>query len=236
MSCKPIKKTDANKLWASRRDRRPAVRAEREYVLVATEDRKSSVYYFEALNARLKQSSATLGVIPRGVGRNTQSLVNYVRKHRAEWLAEVQKEILIEDFNQVWVLFDRDSFPPCKFDNAICSAAGSNAGFHVAWSNECFELWYLLHFRNQITPIGRLDIYDALTKELSLSKNYAEYKGEDGRSVHVAMAMHPKLRTAIRRARRLHKEWLSSKMPPSKDNPCTLIYKLMNVLLPQIID
>ena len=55
MSMKPIKKTDIKKPWAEYQDRKRAVRKERQYILVASEDSQSSVFYFKALNEQLKK-------------------------------------------------------------------------------------------------------------------------------------------------------------------------------------
>lgn len=236
MSCKPIKKTDQGKWWAQTRDRKPAHRVEKEYILVASEDSKSSTYYFSSLDRDPRGNPATFAIIPKGVGRNTQSLIRHVRKNRAKWLKEVQEEVDIEDFNQIWVVFDLDGFPKHKFDNAIRSAESVKNGFRVAWSNECFEIWYLLHFKNQVTGIGREEIYRQLTKMLGLEKPYTEYKGEEGRALHDRMAKSADICKAYKRARRLHADAKMAGLTPHESNPCTLIYELIEVLYPHLKD
>lgn len=232
MSMKPIKKSDSNKPWAAYKDRKTARRAERQYILVASEDGKSSVYYVSELSAQLPKHSATPIIVPKGCGRNTQSLVNHVKKHKRKWLEEVRKDFLIEDFNETWVLFDLDGNPDCKFDNAIDSAR--KHGFHVAWSNECFELWYLLHFKDLSTPIARKDIYKELTRLLKLKSDYTDLKGEKGKDVHVKMARNENARKAIRRAKKLHEDYIRSGLPPHAGNPCTLVFQLVEKLLRQM--
>lgn len=233
MSPRPLKKTDVGKPWAQRKDRKNAHREERQYILVASEDGKSSVYYFEALNDMLKSHSATVGVIPKGTGRNTQSLINFVKTHRDKWLKEVQEDIYIDDFNEVWVAFDLDDFPKHKFDNAINSANAN--GFRAAWSNECFELWYLLHFTDRVTAISRKDIYDELTDKLKLKKNYTAYKGKEGKVlVHEKMVGDSNVMLAIKRAKKLYNAHLATKSPPHKSNPCTKVFELVEKLLKQL--
>ena len=232
MSLKPLKKTDADKPWVRRKDRKNAHREERQYILVASEDGKSSVYYFDALNDILKSHSATIGVIPKGTGRNTQSLVNFVKKYRAKWLKEIKEDIDIDDFNEIWVAFDLDDFKGHKFDNAIHSAEDN--GFHVAWSNECFELWYLLHFKSRVTAVHRDEIFEELTKLLGLDKNYTEFKGKEGEFLHRNMAHHPNVRQAIKRARQLYCSFLAAKVPPHKCNPCSKVFELVEKLLKQL--
>lgn len=232
MSLRPIKKSDASKPWAARKDRKSARRDERQYILVASEDGKSSVYYFDAFNTRLRSHAATTVVFPKGCGRNTQSLVNYVKKHKGDWLEEIRKDFLIDDFNEIWIVFDLDGFPLHKFDNAIVSA--QKHGFQVAWSNECFELWYLLHLKDMSTPIGRNAIYKGLTEFLQLEQGYTKLKGAAGKDVHEAMASHPDVGKAIKRARKLYANYNDSGLPPHKGNPCTLVFKLVEKLLKQM--
>lgn len=234
MSLKPIKKSDANKPWATYNDRKRARRQERQYILVVSEDKKSSVYYFNALSDRLNAHSAKIGVIPKGGGRNTQSLVNYVKKHKRKWLEEIQRDVDIDDFNEIWILFDRDGFLKHKFDNAIRSAESKVNGFHVAWSNECFELWYLLHFKDVTTPIARKNIYSELTAFLELKHSYEKYKGDEGVDMHSKMANNRDIGKAIKRAKRLHNN--AAQVVPHAANPCTLVYKLVEKLLLQIED
>jgi hypothetical protein len=49
-----------------------------------------------------------------------------------------------DKYDSVWAVFDKDDFPAENFNQAIINA--KNNGINVAWSNEAFELWYLLHF------------------------------------------------------------------------------------------
>lgn len=47
-------------------------------------------------------------------------------------------------FTEVWVVMDRDSFEIEHFNEALARAA--REGMQVAYSNQAFEVWYLLHF------------------------------------------------------------------------------------------
>jgi hypothetical protein len=69
----------------------------------------------------------------RGFGYNTVSLVRKTIELREQ-----------DEYDQVWCVFDRDSFPAQDFNNAI--ALADRNSIRVAYSNEAFELWYLLHF------------------------------------------------------------------------------------------
>jgi len=107
MSKKPLKKSDVDKPWARRNDRGGRKRLERRYVLVASEDTKSSVYYFDEFAKRLAANAATIGIIPKGIGRNTQGLVRYVHENIPNWLRALNEDYNVERFDDVWILFDK---------------------------------------------------------------------------------------------------------------------------------
>ena len=79
-----------------------------------------------------------------GDGKNTKTLVEQAIKIRNK--ARI-------DFTECWCVFDRDSFPANNYNDAITNA--ENEGFCVAYTNEAFELWYLLHFDYICTGVSR---------------------------------------------------------------------------------
>jgi hypothetical protein len=84
-------------------------------------------------------------------------------------------------YDRVWAVFDRDSFKPASFNSAIKKAEANNIS--CAWSNEAFELWYLLHFHNRITAMKRDNykkaIEDAVNSKIDKKKKTFEYKKND---------------------------------------------------------
>ncbi len=96
-----------------------------------------------------------------GQGMNTISLVeraifikkDYARKGHV--------------YNQYWVVFDKDDFSNNDFNNAIWVAQA--AGFQVAYSNQSFELWYLLHYNLHQGEINRSLYADILTNYLGFA-------------------------------------------------------------------
>lgn len=89
----------------------------------------------------------------KGVGENPSKLVNSAKEYAES-----------EDYDQVWCVFDRDDWPKQDFNNAIRNA--EDQGFKVAYSNEAFELWYVLHFEFLNTGIPRKDYMKKLDKHL----------------------------------------------------------------------
>lgn len=116
-------------------------------ILIVCEGENTEPSYFNLF----RLSSATIK--PVGEGYNTVSLVN-----RAIQLANEGS------YDQVWCVFDADPKPDnpvhsANFNTAI-NIAESN-GFGVAYSNQAFEYWLILHFSDhQGGHMPRTD-YDA---------------------------------------------------------------------------
>ena len=74
---------------------------------------------------------------------------------------------------EIWCVFDKDDFLAQDFNNTIKRAEEKNKDdngqvkYYIAWSNECFELWFLLHFCYYAADNGRADYIDKLNEHLS---------------------------------------------------------------------
>lgn len=171
--------------------------------LIVCEGEKTEPNYFRAF----KLSSATVTVF--GCGHNTVSLVRKAMEIRSK--AKEDDEI----FDQVWCVFDRDSFPLQNFNDAISLARRED--IHVAYSNEAFELWYLLHFHYYEAGISRDEYKNMLTQ--LLGQPYRKNSPE----------MYEKLKDkqadALRNAERLLKNY--NPPNPGKDNPSTTVHQLV---------
>ena len=66
----------------------------------------------------------------------------HVVEHAAKLAAEAKR--LKESYDQVWGVFDRDDVNRQRFNEAF--ALASREKVSIAYCNEAFELWYLLHF------------------------------------------------------------------------------------------
>ncbi|MHB9134294.1 MAG: RloB family protein [Armatimonadota bacterium] len=122
------------------RDRRVNQIPVRNRFLIVCEGERTEPNYFR----RFRVPSQVIEVC--GVGCNTVSLVRKAIRLREE------KGYTGGD-DQVWCVFDRDSFLKAQFNRAITLA--DEHDLQVAYSNEAFELWYLLHFHYFNTGITR---------------------------------------------------------------------------------
>lgn len=102
---------------------------EKPTILIVCEGKNTEPSYFN----QFRLTSATIK--PVGEGYNTVSLVN-----RAIQIANQAS------YEQVWCVFDKDDFSNVDFNNAILLADAN--GFGIAYSNQAFEYWILLHFND----------------------------------------------------------------------------------------
>lgn len=159
----------------------------------------------------------------------------------------------LEESVQVWCVFDRDKNTEneeeenTNFDTSISTA--STHGINVAWSNDSFELWVLLHFediRSDVPSSKNRDFYyDRLTEVFKslpdksedlqkiLSYESFSYKGKLKTSKHfrniVRKELIKKTKLAIKRAQKLESKF--STEPFSQRSPCTLVHHLVEELI-----
>lgn len=186
--------------------------------LIASEGKRTEVLYFDGfkdeINQRFKNSVISYEIETLGLGKETLRVI--------EDIYEYSRGLPIL-YENIWAVFDKDDFPLDNFDNAIHKA--EDLGIKVAWSNECFELWYLLHFSYSQAALHRDDITEKLDKEFKK----LGYKKYDKTSPENYSILKPKINTALKNAKKLDEEADCSK-PPSKRNPNTMVYKLVSEL------
>jgi hypothetical protein len=179
--------------------------------LIVCEDSKSSRLYFGSFKVDAERAE----IVTVGAGMNTDTLVE--EASRLKESASSRQE----PYNEVWCVLDRDSFPLRNFARAFELARGAN--IRMAWANEAFELWYLLHFNYHDTGLGRAD-YKARLDRL-LCKRYDKADGD------IYSQLSTRQETAIRHARRLEKHWRQlGERFPERQNPSTSIHRLVEFL------
>ncbi|MBP5439625.1 MAG: RloB domain-containing protein [Fibrobacter sp.] len=193
--------------------------------LIATEGTQTEPNYFNALKAELDKSNRfNINITVQGKGKSTTALVNKV--HR-------QIEYNHQEYDRVWVVFDRDEFP--DFDEAIQLAAEHK--INCAWSNESFELWLLLHFKDVSERTSRKDLCDlleeAIRNELHKTDPNALYDYSKGNiKIYEHATTLGNEAKAFSRAEALRNNFKGSANAPSMQNPCThvdeLVFELRN--------
>lgn len=150
-------------------------------------------------------------------------------------LKVVEKAIELRDrskqkYDRVWAVFDRDSFPSKSFNSAILKAKRNN--IECAWSNQAFELWYLLHFHNRVTPMHRDEYKKAIESAINdkIHNNKKRFKYEkNSRKMFSILNTYGNQEQAIKWAERLNENLEGEKF--ADFNPATQVYKLVEELI-----
>lgn len=145
--------------------RKVATREKIVRFLVVCEGERTEPNYFKSLVKDKYSTVRSEEII--GEGRSTCALVKKTEEIRER--LEQQRQL---KFDRVWVIFDKDDFN--DFNEAISLAR--RKGYEVGWSNEAFELWYLLHFVYLDTAITRADYIAKLEGEIRRFTGFKDYK------------------------------------------------------------
>jgi hypothetical protein len=151
-----------------------------------------------------------------GKGMNTISLVK-----EAIAIRDIEKR-RSRNYDQCWVVFDKDDFSDSDFNAAIQMAQAN--GFHVAYSNQAFEYWFLLHFNLYQGSIHRSRYGEMLSHLLGF--RYGKTKGD---SMKVFNVIYPKTRIAIDNAQKVQESFDGSN--PAKEESSTTVHQLVEQLL-----
>ncbi|PHK17632.1 RloB family protein [Spirosoma sp. 209] len=202
-------------------------RPKRRFYLIVCEGTKTEPLYFEGLKKNLPPHVLELiDLSIEGTGRNTLGVINEALKAKARIESQPGRVI-----DETWTVFDRDSFPNQNFDNAIAKA--QELGVYCAWSNEAFELWYLLHFQHFQQAIRREHYQKLLEKELSRCMGKSYQYDKNSQDVYNLLKQFGNEEQAIKRARQLEQQF-AGRTDYANHNPCTRVYALVERLRSQI--
>ncbi|MEL7083829.1 MAG: RloB family protein [Cyanobacteria bacterium J06597_1] len=185
------------------RPRRTGTREVRKRFLIVCEGKKTEPIYFKSFP--VPTQVVTIDV--HGLGRNPNTIVD-----------EANQLSRNSEYDQVWCVFDRDSFSLQDFNSAIQKAEGH--GFKVAYTNESFELWYLLHFHFLDSGISRTSYKEKLST--LIGRTYDKCCSD------MYDILIEKQKDAIQNAYRLLENYSSAN--PGRDNPSTTVHLLVEEL------
>lgn len=220
MSLKPPKHSEMK--WPDKRQSKTR-KISLDYNLIVTEGTKTEPQYFEALRDHINKNEKNriqLEII--GTGKNTRGLFEYARDL-------VSKSP--NGYSHVWLVYDKDDFPDDRFNVTVslCENYSIKDGvtYHAIWSNECIELWFLLHFSYMQSDLHRFEYFPKLTECLA---QYGEYRKNREDMFDILL---PNLDIAIENAVKLSDEHKGR--TPADSAPCTKMYELMQKFKPYLI-
>jgi RloB-like protein len=164
-----VKKAEARDI-----DKRPTRwRRYEHFFLIVCEDSNVEPYYFDTFRDKFPKETFFLKTV--GAGRSTKGVVEQSLKEKEALSVESNKNV-----DEVWAVFDKDDADKVaatieNFNEAF-ELAGINK-IHIAYSNEVFELWLLLHYQNisHAKPVPRQEIYQLLEDKIKKHPAYTQY-------------------------------------------------------------
>ena len=220
-----IKPTDRNKPWAIKKmtDRRVLKEFNvRNLFRIYCEGENTEPEYFKSFPINTETKIEAIGL-----GRSKTALVE-----KAIELCSnddlLPGQAGFDEDRQLWVVFDYDVLgidgEAQDFNNAIELA--NQRGIEVAYSNDSFELWFVLHYHYFDAAVTRNEFYQILSEQLKCNYENEGKTKEFSQSLYqILISRQP---AALQNAKRLfeHQEDLAY----SDQNPRTAVFKLVNEL------
>lgn len=203
--------------------------------LVYAEGTKSEPFYIENIKKRIssayKCNANDINIIPVSDNKShiTVELVKYAERDVKRRLKAGKR------IDHVWVLFDKDDFD--DYEDAHKRIIGFNDskdvnadGFEydsktgIAWhscpSNQCFELWYCLHFDFYNIAHDRKHYISFLEKRLSVKNHAFTYEKNKENMYDILERCGGSIDDALKYAKKLEAQ-------NGINNPSTGVYKLI---------
>jgi hypothetical protein len=194
-------------------------RVEKPTFLIVCGGKNTEPSYFN----QFRLSSATIRTMANAV--DPMSLLN--------WTLSLSKK---NEYEEVWCVFDKDDFLENDFNSTIALAKKSNVG--AAYSNQAFEYWFLLHFKDhQGAAMHRNKYHEELNRLLKPFGCSYDGKGTKLVSPEFFELMEgtdlktseDRNRLAIRRAKKILEE--NDQQNPAKEESSTTVHLLVEKLL-----
>ncbi len=191
-------------------------RKEKPIVLIAFEDKKSSKYYFrKLLNANGLSGKVILVDIDKG--QDPKSVIEKLEKHKKDNPKDI--------FEYEWIVIDRDDWSKDKYLGTIEKARQKN--ICVAFANDAYELWILLHFE----PVTRYTHRNILNSRLNkiFQNKFGKKYDKSSRDVYKNIIEYQN--KAIKNTKKLISQNIkdNGRINP-QNNPLTTIYQLVECL------
>lgn len=217
---KEVKFTDRNKAWNKKnKTSRYKIdsKAVRKVILIVTEGLTEKLYF-----GSFRVPSLSLKII---------DLQGQSKLRLIEATAEIEKNSEV-DYDEVWCVFDMDIRKGDKeladYDNAIHKA--NDLGYHSAYSNDAFEVWFYLHYHYTDQEKLRTFYYKFLSEQWNI--NYEKYGKKRDFSKRIFQLLkdddEASQSRAIKNAKKLFDKQRG--LAYHKQNPISQVYKLVELL------
>lgn len=204
-------------------------------IIIACEDKDSSPTYFrQIVQALIDERKITQDsfVIATHQHTHCMGVLDDLMTHQRDGKT-------FKDFDHKWIVIDRDQALQVGQGHSVqdfvqALAAANRNKVEVAYANDSFELWYLMHFEAVTCAYTRQEIIDRVINYLK-RLNPICYERLDKKTIKsqtmtqlIFSDLNPRQNEAIRRAVRLEQN--NEGQDPSVTNPATRIHRLVCLL------
>ncbi|CAK7044397.1 MAG: hypothetical protein DELT_02967 [Desulfovibrio sp.] len=121
---------------------------------------------------------------------------------------------------EVWVVFDVDDDPNGQTNGAVTLC--KRLGYRAIISNECFEVWFKLHFDYFESALHRSALFEWMSQRFGC-------RYEKNKTIPTYPTLKGQLPTAIKNAKRLAATY-GEDIPHARRNPYTNVHDLVEAL------
>ncbi len=193
---------------------RAGKRKRRPIIYIVCEGKETEIRYFKHFRTR----NCLVDIIPIS---SKFTAAEHLVKHARTLISHA--DYFPKDGDQLWCVFDCDDNSDAALKNAVDHA--NQKGYRLAYSNPCFEYWYLLHFTKHN---GFIKDADEVLKLLQSKGRIEKYE----KSADVFAELLPMQTDAVARAKervaQLEKD--NTAVISRGSNPATTVYELVEYL------
>lgn len=218
-----MRKTNKHE-WKKQRKIERLTLIENKYYIFC-EGEKTEPNYFKGFKKYIEDNSIYKNLVlieAEGIGQNPKRIMNY-----AENFVNRSK---IKNA-QIWCVYDKDSFLPEEF-NRVSEIANTlnnsqeDVKYKVAWSNQCIEYWFILHFNYYDSDNDRKFYMKNLTSNFK-AKRLPKYEKND-QDIFGKLTYKGDPKLAIKYAKRRIDECRGKSQAES--SPATTVFELVEEL------
>ena len=213
-----------NNSWRKPRRIRIYEEIEQKYYIFC-EGKQTEPLYFKGIKEAIESNPIYKNIILieiQGLGKETKRVIYHAEKY-------VQENNI--EHAQIWCVYDKDSFPPEDFNGVAQIANNLNVTqnkvkYCVAWSNQCVEYWFILHFDYYVSDNDRKFYREYLHKKFK-DIGWGKYEKNNEELFKILLEKgDPKL--AIRYAKKRLDEFKGC--TETNSSPATKVYMLVEEL------
>jgi len=183
--------------------------------------------YFEGFKKYIELNAIYKNIVQitiEGLGKETERILNYA--------IDYVNNKKISDA-KIWCVYDKDSFPAEHFNNVserirtMNKSPNNNIKYYGAWSNQCIEYWFILHFNYYDADNDRSYYIENLNKNFKIKELGVYHKSKD-KEIFDKLSLKGNPKLAIKHAKRRIKECKGQS--DTNSSPATKVYELVEEL------